>query len=190
MEANHSQGGYIQELFFNKLRPTKTKNNVRSKITYPAYDFFCINAWGIEYRDIIFSTQSDIFSIDLDSGYTNWKKNVNSIGAPIVDGENIFIVTENGFFVIIDKKSGDIISSTNILNILKKKNKNTKTTGFVMGSGKIYSTTLNGYLIISSASSGKVEKFKKIGGKITSAPIITDGKLFVYTHDFKILGFN
>ena len=58
-----------------------------------------------------------------------------------------------------------------------------------MGSGKIYSVTLNGYLIISSASSGKVESFKKIAKKITSSPIINNGKLYIYSEDPKILGF-
>ena len=59
-----------------------------------------------------------------------------------------------------------------------------------MGSGKIYSFTLNGHLIISSASSGKVENFKKIGDPVTSSPIISDGKLYIYTEDSRILGFN
>ena len=59
-----------------------------------------------------------------------------------------------------------------------------------MGSGKIYTVTLNGYLIISSASTGKVENFKKIGDSITSSPVINDGKIFVYTMDSKLLGFN
>ena len=58
-----------------------------------------------------------------------------------------------------------------------------------MGSGKIYSVTLNGYLIISSASTGKVESFKKIGNFISTNPIIYDGKLFIYVDDSKILGF-
>ena len=59
-----------------------------------------------------------------------------------------------------------------------------------MGSGKVYSVTLNGFLIESSASSGKVESFKKIDSTITSSPIINDGKLFIYTGSSKILGFN
>ena len=59
-----------------------------------------------------------------------------------------------------------------------------------MGSGKIYSVTLNGFLIISSASSGKVESFEKIGYPITSSPIISDGNLFIYTESSRILGFN
>ena len=36
-----------------------------------------------------------------------------------------------------------------------------------MGSGKIYATTLNGYLIVCSAVSGNIEYFKKIGDQIT-----------------------
>ena len=80
--------------------------------------------------------------------------------------------------------TGKIISSTNILKILKKRKQFTKITGFIMGSGKIYSVTLNGYLIVSSASSGKVENFKKIGSPITSTPIINNGKLFIYTEKF------
>ena len=59
-----------------------------------------------------------------------------------------------------------------------------------MGSGKIYSVTSNGYLITSSAVSGKVVNFKKIGDPITSSPVINDGKLFVYTENSRILGFN
>ena len=59
-----------------------------------------------------------------------------------------------------------------------------------MGSGKIYSVTLNGYLIISSAISGKVESFKKIGDQITSAPIINNGKLYILTENSRIIGFN
>ena len=59
-----------------------------------------------------------------------------------------------------------------------------------MGSGKIYSVTLNGYLIVSSPTSGKVENFIKIGNPITSAPIINNGKLYIYTEESRILGFN
>ena len=59
-----------------------------------------------------------------------------------------------------------------------------------MGSGKIYAITLNGYLIVSSAYSGKVESFKEIGNSISSAPIINNGKLFIYTENSRILGFN
>ena len=59
-----------------------------------------------------------------------------------------------------------------------------------MGSGKVYSVTLNGYLLISSASTGKVETFKKIGDPITTAPIINNGKLYILTENSRIIGLN
>ena len=66
----------------------------------------------------------------------------------------------------------------------------TRITGFVMGSGKIYAVSLNGYLIVCSAVSGKVEYFKKIGDPITAAPIISSGSLYILTEKSRILGFN
>ena len=50
--------------------------------------------------------------------------------------------------------------------------------------------TLNGYLIVSSAESGNVEYFKKIGGMLTSAPIISDSSIYILTENSRILGFN
>ena len=58
-----------------------------------------------------------------------------------------------------------------------------------MGSGKIYSVTSNGYLIVSSATSGKVENFINVRDPITSVPVIANGKLFIYTENSRILGF-
>ena len=59
-----------------------------------------------------------------------------------------------------------------------------------MGSGKIYSVTLSGYLIISNASTGKVESYKKIGHIVKSNPIISDSKLFILTEGSKLIGYN
>ena len=59
-----------------------------------------------------------------------------------------------------------------------------------MGSGKIYTATQNGYIIVSSATTGKVENYIKVASSITSSPIINDGKLFLYTNSSNIIGFN
>ena len=90
----------------------------------------------------------------------------------------------------MEKSTGEIISSTNILKILKKKRQNTQITNFIMGSGKIYSVTSNGFLIVSSAFNGKAEYFKKIGEKNISPLIINDGVLYLLTENSKIIGFN
>ena len=115
---------------------------------------------------------------------------MGSSNTPIIDKNNIFIVTNNGFFLNLERKTGNVIWSTNILKILKKKKQNTNVTGFVLGSGKIYATTKNGYLIVSSANLGNVESFKKIGDPIYASPIIHDGSLFILTENSRIFGLN
>ena len=164
-------------------------NTLESTLAHAA-DFFKSSQIVIIDDNIMFSAKSSIFSFNLNTGYINWKRKVSSVGVPIIDGKNIFILTDNGYFVIIDKNTGKIISSTNILKILKKRKQATKITGFIMGSGKIYSVTSNGYLIVSSPVSGKVEYFKKIGDPVISAPIISDGNLYILTKNSRILGFN
>jgi len=164
-------------------------NTLASTMLHDA-DFFKSSKIVISENNIIISVKSSIFSFDLNTGYNNWKQEVSTVGAPIVVENKIFIVTHNGFFVILDKNNGKIISSTSILKILKKRKQNTVITGYIMGSGKIYSTTANGYLIVSSAVSGKVENFKKIGYPIASSPIINDGKLYILTKNSRLLGFN
>ena len=152
--------------------------------------FFKSSEIVISDNDIIFSVSSSIFSFNLSNGFLNWKEDIGSKNTPIIDGNNVFLISDNGYFVNIDRNLGKIIWSTNILKILKKRKQMTQITGFIMGSGKIYATTLNGYLIVCSAVSGNIEYFKKIGDQIIAAPIINDGSLYVLTENSRILGFN
>ena len=165
-------------------------SNTLGSLLPDATDFFISSEIVITDDEIIFSAGPSIFSYNLNTGSINWEKKVSAVGSPIIDGENIFFTTSNGYFVIMNRVTGKIISSTNILKILKKKNRKTKITSFIMGSGKLYSVTLSGHLIVSSAISGKVEYFKKIGDPITSYPIINNGKLYILTENSKIIGFN
>ncbi len=164
--------------------------NTADSLYADATDFFISSEIVISDNEVIFSSSSNTFSFDLNSGQTNWKQEVRSISTPIIIRENIFIVTVHGYFVILNKNTGEIISSSNILKILKKKKQKTKVTGFIMGSDKIYSTTLNGFLIVSSATTGKTEHFKKIGAPNISPLVINNGKLYILTDESKILVLN
>ena len=164
--------------------------NVAGYTSAQGADFFESSEIVLGDDDIIFSTLSSIFSFNLYSGYFNWKVNTSSNKTPIIDGNNIFLVSDDNYFLNIDRNSGKIIWSTNILKILKKRKQKTQITGFILGSGKIYVTTLNGYLIVCSAVSGNIEYFKKIGDPILVAPIISDGSLYILTENYRILGFN
>jgi len=165
-------------------------SNTADSLYSNATDFYKSSQILILKDEIIYSSGQSTFSQNILTGAMNWKTDISSVGVPIVDGDNIFLVTENGYFAIINRKSGNIISSKNILNILKKRKQKTKVNSFLLASGKIYATTLNGNLIISSATSGKTESFIKIGDKIISQIIINDSSLYLLTEKSKILGFN
>ena len=153
-------------------------------------DFFRSSNVVLVDNDIIFSTSTTTFSFNLITGQYNWESEIGSINTPIIDGNNIFLVTVNGYFVNLNRKNGKVIWSTNILKILKKKKQFTKIAGYILGSNKVYAVTQNGYLIICSANSGQVESFKKIGDTINSNPIISNGSLYVLAENSKIIGFN
>tara|TARA_B100000579_G_scaffold437400_1_gene466577 strand:- start:1842 stop:3194 length:1353 start_codon:yes stop_codon:yes gene_type:complete len=152
-------------------------------------DFFQSSDIVIDEEDMFFGTKVSLASYNVKSGYLNWIKEINTTSTPIINLNNVFVITDNGFFINLEKNSGNIIWSTNILKILKKKKQNTKITGFVLGSDKIYATSLNGYLIVMSAITGKVEGFKKIGDTITASPIIHNSSLYILTENSRIIGF-
>jgi len=153
-------------------------------------DFFSTTDILINKNEIFYSTSSSTFSINLFNGYVNWEKKIVSKMIPIADGNNVFLVSKNGYFVNLDRVSGEVIWSTNLLKNLKENKRNTEITGFILGNNRIYVTTLSGYLISASANSGKLENFIKIGDNITTSPIISNGALFILTEDSKILGFS
>ena len=165
-----------------------TKNIMRSMYAHDT-DFFQSSDLVIYDNNIMFIATSTAFSINLDTALINWKIDINSTNIPIIDGNNIFLLSNDGYFLNVDKNTGNIIWSNNILKVLKKRKQQTIITGHVLGSGKIYATTLNGYMIVCSATLGKVEKFLKIGSQISTSPIISDGAIYILTDSPRIIGY-
>ena len=163
-------------------------NSLTSLSTY-ATDFFKSSDIVLTENEVLFSSLSSTYSLNLSNGYINWKSTVSSSSKPIVNANNIFLVTDQGYFVNLDRATGKIIWSTDILKNLKKRKRFTQISGFVLGSDKIYATTLNGYLIVSSATNGKIETHTKIAKAINTSPIISNGELYILTSGSKILGF-
>ncbi len=133
-------------------------------------------------KDNIFfsNNKNQFFSIDINSGSFNWENNINSSLTPTLIENYIFTVSLEGYLVVIDKKSGNIIRVTDILSHFKaKKRKKIKPTGFVVGSKEIFLSLDNGRLLIIDISSGKTTSTLKIDNEKISRPYILDKNLFV-----------
>ena len=126
------------------------------------------------------NNKNQFYSVDLKSGTMNWMSEINSILTPIIIGNFIFTVSENGYLFTIQKNEGNIIRINDIYkNLNLKKRKRIKPTGFTIGGNNLYLTNSDGNLIVISLSAGNVIKIEKVGRDLLSKPLIYDENLFI-----------
>ena len=132
-------------------------------------------------KNLFFSNnKNQFFSIDIQSGSFNWENKINSNLRSIVVDNFLLTITIDGFLVITEKKSGNIIRVTDTFsNIKTNKRKKIKPTGFVVGLKNIYLSTNNGRLLVIDLQSGKTISTLKIDNEKISRPSIIDKNLFV-----------
>ena len=145
-------------------------------------------AFSLETSDIIadnktlfFSNnKNQFFSIDLATGSFNWENKINSNLRPSLIGNYLFTISIEGYLIVIEKNSGNIIRITDIFkNFNKKKRDTIKPVGFIVGLKNIYLSTDNGRLLVIDISSGKTNSILKIDNEKISRPFILDKNLFV-----------
>ena len=143
---------------------------------------FLKNADLVVGKNSIFlsNNTNDFFSINADTGIINWKQKINSELTPTFINDLVFSVTNEGYFVIIDYETGNLIRSTNVLkNIKKKKLKKFKPVGFIVAKKNIYLTTTNGRLFVIDIATGITKSVLKIDGEKISRPIVLEKNLFI-----------
>jgi len=145
-------------------------------------------AFSLETSDLVtdgnslfFSNnENQFFSIDLGTGSLNWKNKVNSSLRPSLVGNYIFTVSLEGYLIVIEKNSGNIIKVTDVFNVYKKKKrKEIKPVGFVIGMQNIYLTTDHGRLMIIDTKTGKTKSVLKVDNDKISRPFILGRNLYV-----------
>jgi outer membrane protein assembly factor BamB len=132
-------------------------------------------------KDLFFSNnKNQFFSIDVKSGTFNWENNVNSNLRPTVVDNFIITVSLEGFLIVIDKITGNIIKVTDIFNNFKpKKRKEILPTGFIVGLKNIYLSTNIGRLLVIDIKSGKTISTLKIDKDNISRPFVSNQNLYL-----------
>ena len=151
-----------------------------SSIINETYDFKTSKLVS-DNNSIFFSTNKDEFySIDVKTGTINWINKVSSNITPIVIGDLIFTVSNEGYLFVVEKNKGNIVRITDLFKNYKiKKRKNIKAIGFVIGNTDLYLTKSDGKMIVVDLSLGNVISTEKISGSFTSEPFIFNNSLFV-----------
>ncbi len=129
---------------------------------------------------LLSNNKNEFFSINANTGVLNWKQKINSNLRPTIVDNLIFTVTMEGFLVVVENSTGNIIRITNVFDRFKKKKKSKiKPVGFIVGTSNIYLTTDNGRLIIIDILSGKSSLILKIDNEKISRPFILNKNLFI-----------
>ena len=132
-------------------------------------------------NSIYFSNnKNEFYSTNLKTGSINWINEINSHIKPILFGNLIFTVSNEGYFYVMDKNKGNIIRITDLfLNYKEKKRKNIHPIGFVIGDKNLFLTNSDGKMIIAGIEDGKIVKIEKVSGGLVSEPFIFNNNLYV-----------
>ena len=126
------------------------------------------------------NNKNEFYSIDVKTGTLNWVNEINSNITPIITGNLIFTVSNDGHLFVIEKNKGNIVRITDLYkNYKTKKRKHINPIGFVIGNTNLYLTNSDGKMIIYDLSLGNIIKIEKISGDFISKPFIVNQNLFV-----------
>ena len=151
-----------------------------SSITNETYNFK-ISKLVSDGNSIYFSNNKNKFySIDVITGVTNWINEIDSNITPIIAGNIIFTISNDGYLFVIEKNKGNIIRITDLFKHYKiKKRKNIKPVGFSIGNKNLYLTSSDGKMIVVDLSLGNIVRIEKVSGDYISRPFIVNKKLFI-----------
>ena len=165
--------------------PTQSSNIINE--TYN----FKISQLVSDGKSIFFSNnKNEFYSVDLKTGVTNWINDINSNLTPIIIGNLVFTVSNDGYLHVIEKSNGNIIRINDLYENYKQKKRNKlKPIGFVIGNDKLFLTNTDGNMIVVDLSDGRITGIEKVARDFTSKPFIYNKNLFVIKNG-SILKFN
>ena len=87
-------------------------------------------------------------------------------------------ISEEGYFFVIDDKTGNIIRITNALKNIKNKKNIIKPVGFVVAKNKIYLSLNNGNVIKLDLTTGLQDSINKVNNSRVSRPYIFNNNMY------------
>ena len=157
------------------IAPTANKMNLIQPYLLKVSDLV------IEDNSVLFSNNNnEFFSIDINTGFINWIQKVNTYIRPAIVNDLIFTITLEGFLVIIDNPTGNIIRVTDVFDQFKSKKRNKiKPVGFSISETDIFLSTNQGKLLIIDILTGKTKSTLKVSKNKISRPFFSNKNLYL-----------
>ena len=137
------------------------------------------------------SQSGQMVGIDLRTGAVAWEQPVGGNSTPWVAGENIFVLSNSGALVALNRTDGRVrwVVDLPMWRNEKKEKGRTIWSGPVLASGRLYLTGTGGRMIAVSPQNGEVLEEYKLRDKATQPPIVAAGTLYVMTENGVIEAF-
>ena len=151
-----------------------------SRIINETYNFKTSKLVSDGISIFVSNNKNEFYSIDVKTGTTNWISNINSNITPVITGNLIFSVSNEGYLYVIEKNEGNIIRITDLFKIYQqKKRKNIYPIGFAIGNENLYLTNSDGKIIVVDLQNGSIIKIEKVSSNLVSKPFIFNNNLFL-----------
>jgi outer membrane protein assembly factor BamB len=153
----------------------------QNKSIYQDSFFLKVSNLITDGKSIVFSNnKNEFYSLDSETGLINWKQSINSNLTSTLINELIFSISNEGYLIIIDNKTGNIIRITDLLDSFKnKKRSKINPVGFFVGKRNIYLTIDNGKLLVVDINTGKTKSILKIDNEKISKPFVLNQNLYI-----------
>ena len=119
----------------------------------------------------------------LKTGERLWSLNVKGVQPPWVAGGAVYVVDLSGELMALTAKEGKLIWKTKLPG-------NGRWSGPVLAADRLWLVSTAGQLVGVDAKLGTVTGNRDIGYKMTIAPVVASGKMYILTDKAKLLAFN
>ncbi len=119
----------------------------------------------------------------LKTGERLWAQNVQGVQAPWVAGSTVYVVDIKGELMAMTAKDGKLLWRTKLPG-------GGRWSGPVLAGGQLWLVSTKGMMVGVNAKLGSVAYKRGLGVKMTIAPVVAGGRMYVLTDKAKLLSFN
>lgn len=131
-----------------------------------------------------------IASIDQRSGDRNWEADIGGINTPILAGDVLFVLSNDGQLLALSRQDGRIVWVQEMQHLEDPSDKGSDHvywTGPVLGGGRLWLTNSLGQLVGFAPADGKQTDLIDIGSPIFIPPSIANGTIYVVTDEGELV---
>ena len=166
-------------------------NNIKGSRSSDEFGLFYSSAIVVKDDSVYLSSSQSTISINSLEGKINWEIPFGTRIKPIISNRFIFLISEKGFILNADLRTGKIVWSKKLFTSkeinLKKMG---EVTSLLLISDQLFFTTKNGYFFFVNYKNGEVINYAKVAKGFYSKPSVANGKIYIIDKGMRVLGFN